>query len=95
MDSQPPRHIGSMSPKATREARRLALPPEQKPGNPLGGMIGCLVAGAWCLFFAYWFKLDGAFLFIVGGLGFALITLGLVLTGVTVGEALTGRRRHG
>lgn len=88
MDEYPPRPLRS------RQPQRPA-PPEQKPGNPLGGMIGCLVAGAWCLFFAYWFKLNGAFLLIVGGLGFVLITLGLVLAGVTVGEALSGGKRRG
>lgn len=85
MDEYPPR------PLRQRQPQRPASP-EQNPSNPIGGMLGCLAAGAWCLLFAWFLKPTGGMLWVVGGLGFVLVTLGLILAGVSVGEALTGRR---
>lgn len=90
-DERPPRQIG---PRATREMRRLA-PQDQKPGNPIDGMLGCLMAGAWCFAFVYWLRLSGIVLLLVCGLGFILMTFGLILLGLSIGEALGGRHRHG
>jgi hypothetical protein len=71
--------------------RPRPAPPVQKASSPIGAMIGCLVAGAWCLIFFWWFQLTGAFLWIVAGLGFVLCTLGMVLGGLVIGEALEQR----
>lgn len=90
MDELPPRPLVS---RATQDPRRTVPQAEQKNSNPIGGMIGCLAAGAWSLIFASWFHLSGAFFWIALSLGFVLIALGFILVGVSVSYVLDRARR--
>jgi hypothetical protein len=91
MDDLPPRPVRPRATQTQGPWRQVSPPPARQPSHPIGAATGFLLAGVWAIFFTRWFALSGAILWIVGGLGFVLVSLGLIFAGMSV-DALLDRR---
>jgi hypothetical protein len=85
VNEQDPPRLRATRPHPQQEQRT-------RQSSPLGGALGCLTAGIWCLLFVQWFRPGEVFGQVALGLGFVLIVLGLVLLGSAFGEWI-GRKR--